>query len=224
MRGEVPPFYEYKVIHRDGQERWLYQSNFLVQNENGLPIALEAIVSDITQRKQLERELREQATTDGLTGIFNRRHFLARTEEEMQRIGRYGGKCTLLMVDIDHFKRVNDRLGHAAGDIILQQVAHLCRIATRTTDLLGRVGGEEFAILLLEAGGLEARLVAERMRQSIQNNHFKTEGSFPVSLQVSIGLAEYQGTKESLSELMIRADKALYRAKNEGRNRVAELE
>ena len=115
-------------------------------------------------------------------------------------------------------------MGHAAGDVVLQQVAHLCRRATRTTDLLGRVGGEEFAILLLEAGVMEAKLVAERLRQSIQHNLFKTEEGSPVSLQVSIGLAEYQGAKDSLSSLMVRADKALYRAKNEGRNRVAELE
>ena len=224
LLGEIPDTYEYKIIHKDGSARWLFQKNVAVRNANDSPIAIEAIVSDITERKLLEEELRLQATTDGLTGIFNRRHFLTRTEEELQRIGRYGGKCTLLMVDIDHFKRVNDRLGHAAGDVVLQHVALLCRKATRTTDLLGRVGGEEFAILLLEAGGLEAKLVAERLRQSIENNLFETEEGAQVSLQVSIGVAEYQIRKDSLSDLMIRADKALYRAKNEGRNRVAELE
>ena len=121
--------------------------------------------------------------------------------------------------------RTNDAMVRAnIVDVVLQHVALLCRKATRTTDLLGRVGGEEFAILLLEAGGLEAKLVAERLRQSIENNLFETEEGAQVSLQVSIGVAEYQIRKDSLSDLMIRADKALYRAKNEGRNRVAELE
>jgi len=172
--------------------------------------------------KQLDEELRRQATTDGLTGLFNRRHFLARADEELQRIHRYGGTCALLMLDMDNFKLVNDSFGHAAGDAVLQRFATLCRETARSTDLLGRVGGDEFAILLLETGILEARKIADRLLLNIRNTIFGQEESEPIKLGASIGMAEHQSKKEDFSELMIRADKALYRAKSEGRNRVVE--
>ena len=170
--------------------------------------------------KQLEEELRRQATTDGLTGLLNRRHFLARADEELQRVHRYGGTCALLMVDLDNFKLVNDSFGHAAGDTVLQQFTAICKGVTRGTDLLGRVGGDEFAVFLQETGISEAGQIAERLRQVIQNTVFGKEAEHQISLSVSIGVAEYQNKKESFSELMMRTDKAMYRAKSEGRNRV----
>ena len=130
----------------------------------------------------------------------------------------------MLMLDIDHFKKVNDKFGHAVGDIVLQRVAVLCREATRTTDLLGRVGGEEFAFLLLESGRAEAMQVAERLRLSMQNVQITVKEGIQIPIRVSIGVAEHHVSKETLSDLMNRADKALYRAKSEGRNRVAEME
>lgn len=211
---------EYRVRHKDGAWHWHTSSLSPMRDLDSATGALIGIDRDINDRKLLEEELRLQATTDGLTGIFNRRYFLMRAEEELQRIRRYGGKCALLMVDIDHFKEVNDNFGHDSGDVVLKMVANLCRDAMRTIDLLGRVGGEEFAILLLETSVQEAVLVANRLRQSIQDNVFKTEDQQLIRLRVSIGVAEHYTTEESLNALMVRADKALYRAKNEGRNRV----
>ncbi len=219
--GEKQSNIEYRVRHQDGAWHWHTSSLSPMRdlgNESG---ALIGIDRDINDRKLLEEELRLQATTDGLTGVFNRRHFLTRADEELQRMRRYGGSCALLMVDIDHFKEVNDNFGHDSGDVVLKMVTDLCREAMRATDLLGRVGGEEFAILLLEVRVQEAILVANRLRQSIQDTVFKSEGHQLIRLRASIGVAEHYSAKETLNELMVRADKALYCAKNEGRNRVA---
>lgn len=218
--GEKQSNIEYRVRHKDGGWHWHTSSLSLMWDLDSATGSLIGIDRDINDRKLLEEELRLQATTDGLTGIFNRRHFLMRAEEELQRMRRYGGSCALLMVDIDHFKEVNDNFGHDSGDVVLKLVANLCREAMRATDILGRVGGEEFAILLLEASVQEAVLVANRLRQSIQDTVFRTDNQHLIRLQASIGLAEHFTTIESLNELMVRADKALYRAKNEGRNRV----
>ena len=218
--GEKQSNIEYRVRHKDGGWHWHTSSLSLMWDLDSATGSLIGIDRDINDRKLLEEELRLQATTDGLTGIFNRRHFLMRAEEELQRMRRYGGSCALLMVDIDHFKEVNDNFGHDSGDVVLKLVANLCREAMRATDILGRVGGEEFAILLLEASVQEAVRVANRLRQSIQDTVFRTDNQHLIRLQASIGLAEHFTTIESLNELMVRADKALYRAKNEGRNRV----
>lgn len=218
--GEKQSNIEYRVRHKDGGWHWHTSSLSLMWDLDSATGSLIGIDRDINDRKLLEEELRLQATTDGLTGIFNRRHFLMRAEEELQRMRRYGGSCALLMVDIDHFKEVNDNFGHDSGDVVLKLVANLCREAMRATDILGRVGGEEFAILLLEASVQDAVLVANRLRQSIQDTVFRTDNQHLIRLQASIGLAEHFTAIESLNELMVRADKALYRAKNEGRNRV----
>jgi diguanylate cyclase (GGDEF)-like protein/PAS domain S-box-containing protein len=195
----------------------------------GVPIAkggrtyVMGVFQDITERKRLEEQLQYQATTDGLTGIFNRRHFMARADEELQRIQRYSGTFSMLMLDIDHFKKINDRFGHAIGDIVLKQFTGVCKKATRNTDLLGRIGGEEFAILLPETGLASAKQVAERLCKSVQDHVFSTEDGLQISLSVSIGGAQHF-PDESLSELMVRSDQALYRAKKEGRNRVVVAE
>lgn len=179
-----------------------------------------AQVSLAIERKRMEEELKIQATIDGLTGIFNRRHFMDRAEEELHRIARYEGTCSMLMLDIDHFKNVNDNFGHAVGDAALRKVAGLCAESLRGTDLLGRIGGEEFAMILIETGVVEATQVAERLRLRIQDYDFRTAKDESVPLRGSIGVAERQFGDESLAALMIRADGALYRAKHEGRNKV----
>ena len=185
---------------------------------------ISAQVSLAIDRKRVAEALLVRANIDGLTGLFNRTHFLTSAEEELQRLHRYGGDCSLLMVDIDYFKQVNDTYGHAVGDIALQRVAALCSKAKRASDLLGRVGGEEFSMLLLEADVAEAKRVANRLRQSIQNTVLTTEAKVKIPLRVSIGVAQRQSDNEPLAELMVRADRALYRAKNEGRNRVVTAE
>ena len=216
--------YELELGCKDGSWVWVEINVEPHHDIHGNLVGLHGVTRDITERKRLDQKLQIQATTDGLTGIFNRGYFWTRANEELQRIQRYGGCCSLLMVDVDHFKQVNDNYGHAAGDAVLRWIARLCRAAIRDTDLLGRFGGEEFAILLLEMDAVEAVVVAERLRQSIYENHFINNDGTRIPLRVSVGMAQHQAATESLAELMLRADNALYRAKREGRNKVVEAE
>lgn len=195
------------------------QQSFSTEEIEVLSI-IAAQISMAIERKRAEEELQRHAIMDGLTGVFNRRHFLARANEELHRISRYNGCCSMLMLDIDHFKKVNDSFGHSVGDAALQRITGLCVTSLRETDLIGRIGGEEFTMLLLEAGAVQAQEIAERLRQSIEETVFFTEQGVRVPLRVSIGVAEYRVKSEVLAELMIRADKALYRAKHAGRNKV----
>ncbi|MBP2666645.1 MAG: putative signaling protein, partial [Firmicutes bacterium] len=179
-----------------------------------------AQVSMAIDRKRLEEELRQQAMTDGLTGVLNRRYFMLRLEEELRRIRRYTSDCALLILDMDHFKQVNDTYGHAVGDEVLRQVAAICGGILRDTDVLGRIGGEEFGILLLEGSAEVSLQVAERLRQSVEELAFCTDQGSTVPLRLSIGATECLQT-ESVATVLRRADKALYLAKNRGRNQVA---
>ena len=178
-----------------------------------------AQVSMAIERKRMEEGLHRQAKLDSLTGVANRRHFLACAEEELKRLERYHGACSLLMLDLDHFKKVNDLYGHAAGDTVLAGVARICAESLRSSDLLGRIGGEEFCILLVETGVDEALQAAERLRGQIRDTEIPIGPQDVVRPQASIGVAEWRGGSELLTALMGRADEALYRAKQNGRNR-----
>ena len=177
------------------------------------------IARDISERKKMQEELRQQAITDELTGVFNRRHFLFRADQELQRSRRYGGACSLLMLDLDGFKRINDAYGHPVGDKVLSIVVAICVRSLRSTDLFGRVGGEEFAALLTETDAKGAEVVAERIRLNIQAAVIDATDAAKIALSVSIGIATYQAL-DSLTSLIQRADEALYSAKSCGRNQV----
>ena len=179
-----------------------------------------AQVSMAIERRRLETELQIQASTDELTGLSNRRYFMTRAEDELNRINRFGKTCSLLLFDIDHFKRINDNYGHATGDDALKKISAICKQILRSTDLVGRIGGEEFSVLLIETGLSDAIVLAELLRQHFQNNPLVNAQGISIPMQVSIGAAERTSKDETLSDLMNRCDKALYRAKNEGRNRV----
>lgn len=175
---------------------------------------------DITERKQLEAELREQASTDALTGLPNRRHFLQRLEDELERVRRQTTReACVLMLDLDHFKRVNDQHGHAAGDSLLRHFANLLRQELRSTDTAGRMGGEEFALILPGSDLLAARTFAQRICDRLAV-HPLLLGGRPVSVTVSIGIAAITGDDLSADSVLLRADRALYEAKGSGRNRV----
>lgn len=184
-------------------------------------IGILGIARDISERKKMQDDLQQQAITDELTGIFNRRHFLFRADEETRRIRRYGGQCALLMLDIDSFKKINDVYGHCVGDTVLQAVAETCSRMIRDTDLFGRLGGEEFAILLMETDQIGAEVVAERIRAGIYHTEFCSLTEEIIHLSVSIGIAVFHAADETLASLISRADGALYEAKNNGRNQVA---
>ncbi len=175
---------------------------------------------DITERKRLNDELVQLATTDFLTGLPNRREFMARLEDEQARLQRdVGGRAAVLMLDIDHFKDINDAHGHDWGDAVLRHLAGLMRESQRKIDMLGRVGGEEFAILLPGADPEAARAFAERLRQRVAGTPMARDGS-SIAITVSIGIASLAPAERSGDAALVRADQALYRAKRGGRNRV----
>ncbi len=170
---------------------------------------------------RLFSEVKRLATTDDLTGISNRRHFLQLGERLFETARRYGQPLSVLMLDVDHFKRVNDRHGHAVGDQVLRAIALRCKDTLRSADLLGRYGGEEFAMLLPMTQAESAQsLLAERIRRAIAHEPFPTRTG-PVSVTASIGMATLSPVIESLEALLIRADASLYEAKAAGRDRVA---
>ena len=176
------------------------------------------IVRDITERRRHEQKLEQLATTDVLTGLANRRAFMARLEAELALAGPGGPQGMLVMLDLDHFKRVNDTYGHAAGDRVLVHLAQLLRgQALRQGDLAGRLGGEEFAVLLPRTSPQEGAVVAERLRVALENSLIDSGEGRMIAITLSAGVAPLAGTSESS---LAQADAALYRAKNSGRNRV----
>ncbi|MFW6350429.1 MAG: GGDEF domain-containing protein [Thiohalospira sp.] len=181
------------------------------------PVVLWVAVN-ITHRKRLEEELRRAATTDPLTGLANRQHLLDLAREEVVRARRYGHPLSLLMLDVDHFKRVNDTHGHAVGDEVLRAVAGTCRTSLRETDHLGRTGGEEFIAVLPETDAEGARRLGERLRTAVAAlEPPRRPADRPVTL--SVGVVTLR-PEEDLDALMLRVDDRMYAAKAAGRDAV----
>jgi diguanylate cyclase (GGDEF)-like protein len=174
---------------------------------------------DVTDLVRHADQLDHLASTDGLTDLPNRRQFFARAEDEWNRFQRYHRPLTLLMIDVDNFKSLNDRFGHSSGDRALQHFAALCKANTRSTDLVARIGGEEFAVLLPETDLGSARELAERLRVGIAEKPFTTIGGAETVITVSIGVAQASVSMSGFTRLMKLADDALYAAKANGRNR-----
>ena len=179
---------------------------------------------DRVRLERLNTELQHLATVDPLTGAWNRRHFLELANRELERARRYGRPLCALMLDVDHFKRINDTHGHATGDAALVALTDACRITLRSSDLLGRLGGEEFAVLLPETTMENACEVAERLRCAIAAIALPAPAGGTVELTASIGVAAADPQETSVEKPLSRADEALYRAKAQGRNRVAQIE
>lgn len=205
----------------------------LVRKETELSQTNEELLKEITIRKQTEAAIRESeealrvlSITDPLTGLFNRRHFNKLAVEELDRALRYARPLSVIMLDIDFFKRINDTFGHSIGDMVLEKVATIAKNTVRTADIPARYGGEEFVILLPETPMAEAATLAERLRRQIEEASFMVENCstrVTISLGVndSFGKTEAKSTEKILSEFIAKADQALYAAKNGGRNRVA---
>lgn len=177
------------------------------------------IYSDVTDIIRNAQELERLATTDGMTGIYNRRHFLALADREWNRARRYHRPLSLLMIDIDYFKAINDCFGHQVGDEMIAHLAELARECKRDSDVLARIGGEEFALLLPETTLVQANVVAERLRCDVAEKPLGT-ASRSIPATVSIGVATTANSVVDFSALMKAADEALYDAKRAGRNRV----
>jgi diguanylate cyclase (GGDEF)-like protein len=177
------------------------------------------ILSDATEQALLMRRLEDLATIDGLTGAYNRRHFLDVGKAEVARAWRYGHPISLIILDIDLFKRVNDTWGHEAGDRILHEACRIIKSVLRSVDIFGRHGGDEFAILLPETSPEQAAGVAERLRTSLSAHSVKVTDDASVSFTVSIGVAgAIRIVEESIDSLIRSADAAMYKAKEAGRD------
>lgn len=176
----------------------------------------EALQEEIAKRLKLEKQLLHQTRTDELTGATNRRYFMQLGEEEIDRSHRYGRPMSLLMIDLDHFKQINDKYGHSIGDEALRRFSQLCSSTLRKSDIFGRLGGEEFAIIIPEESLQGAVQTAERLRGRVE----ETFSSTPYRLTVSIGVTELNDNDHHLGDMLRRADNMMYKAKHRGRNRV----
>lgn len=204
------------LLHRDGSRR---DFEVLATNLLHLPAVSGIVVNlrDITERKRLMDQLEILSETDILTGALNRRGFARTAEREFERLRRRREKVTLVMIDIDYFKAVNDTYGHAAGDLILSKVAECCRAHIRPQDLLGRLGGEEFAILLADGDQIAAQGAVSRLKAAIAVSSISSIKGC-VSVTASFGIATVDPGLVEVADALARADEALYEAKEAGRN------
>jgi diguanylate cyclase (GGDEF)-like protein len=177
------------------------------------------IYANVTDLVRNAEQLEKLATTDGMTGLHNRRQFMKLAEAEWGRFQRHGRPLSLLMLDVDYFKSINDRFGHYVGDQVVAQIAALCREGRRVSDVVARIGGEEFALLLPETTAQAAYAVAERLRRDVEVSPLLSNGN-GLAVTVSIGVAEAGPGMSGIIGLMKDSDRALYEAKGAGRNRV----
>lgn len=204
-----------RVLSAWQHRAWLFAAGYLML----AALALLALRVQLATERQRE-EMRKLANTDALTGIANRRHIMELGNREFSRAGRYGSALSVLMLDIDRFKSVNDRWGHQTGDRVIQQLAKLMLLFVREQDMCGRLGGEEFALILPETDAAGAKPIAERLREKIEAcTSVQADGAVVVRFTVSIGIASLTPGDASFEALLQRADGALYRAKESGRNR-----
>lgn len=190
-------------------------SNLLV----GLCATCLVLVASLWAVNRFQRQLEVLATTDGLTKLYNRRHFLELSKREIASALRYRYSVSLLLVDADHFKRINDTHGHEVGDSVLLSVAEALKAELREVDILGRLGGEEFVVLLPRTDGANALQAAERLREAVERREFPTSAGM-LRCTISVGVATSNSDTVDVEDLLRRADLAMYRAKELGRNRV----
>ncbi|MCH7923580.1 MAG: diguanylate cyclase, partial [Nitrospinae bacterium] len=179
-----------------------------------------AILRDVSKRQEMERKLEVLATTDALTKLYNRAYFTSKLEEEFQRAERYNAHLSLMLIDIDHFKSVNDTYGHQAGDAYLEAIAGLVASSVRQVDTVARYGGEELAVILPSTNLSEAMVLADRLRERVEAFDVSC-GGHAIRRTISIGVASLtEGSAKSTDEFLTAADRALYMAKRGGRNLV----
>ena len=245
QEGKTPNFEnEYRILHKDGSFKWMLCRGIAIRDEKGKAFRIAGSQSDITLRKAAEKQLEdalsdlkfalasekvlldeldkknkeliELSITDGLTGLYNHRFIQERFEFEFKRIKRYGGHLACMMIDIDHFKSINDTYGHQFGDYVLREIAKIIQSKSREVDICGRYGGEEFMIItnvILEY----AMTFATKIHAAIDQHPFMSDSN-RVHVTVSIGVADFREDMKSRHELIEHADQALYQAKEDGRN------
>ncbi len=207
------------------EERHFQLSNTFIRNRRGQFSGYLILVTDITQQKKGAFALEALAKEDGLTGLLNRRTFMDLAEVEHLRALRYRHSYAVIMLDLDHFKQINDTYGHQCGDKVIQEVAHRCKTILRSTDLVGRYGGEEFIVLIPETEDLAAILTAEKIWQVVSDMPIQLENATkPLTVTASVGVAVFTPNKEEgnpdLETMLSRVDEMLYASKKGGRNRI----
>ncbi|WP_426153697.1 diguanylate cyclase [Pseudomonas sp. DC3000-4b1] len=226
QRPHLLKFETYQPI--TGSEPFMYQNTtlFPLRSINNQVEHICLVIYDVTEvatnRRQLQMvnaQLQKLSSTDRLTGLYNRGHWEEALKHEYARHSRYGNDCTLIMFDIDHFKQVNDTYGHPGGDRVIQRVADMVREHVRDSDICGRYGGEEFALLLPDTDKEGGQILAERLRASIEETVVEHDGKL-IRFTISLGVADLQRPAADHQELIERADQALYTSKRSGRNRV----
>jgi len=220
MRGARRSYrLERRIVHATGRSVWVSLSVSLVRDSSGVPRYCIKQLEDISDRKRFEGQLAYLADHDALTGLYNRRAF-QRELEQRSAAGGDGGAVVVL--DLDHFKDINDTLGHAAGDEVIVRVARLLAKRLRRTDVLGRLGGDEFAMLLSGVSRAEAEAVIAELLRVVREQSVVSDGGHPIGLTASAGIALFDGsTPLSAEELLVSADIAMYDAKEAGRDRHA---
>lgn len=207
--------------HVDGTEVWISCSAQPVFDEAGAYIGYRGVDVDVTELTLAQRELEQMALHDPLTGLANRRKFMSRYELELARQRRSGGSLSLLLIDIDHFKEINDRWGHLVGDDCLRRIANVLSSNLRVVDLIARFGGEEFIVLLCDTGLEQALRIAEQLRQVVAATRLEAPDGTTIGLTVSIGVASRpDGDARDFDQLLADADAGAYAAKHAGRDRV----
>lgn len=222
--GETLEQEETRTLASSGETRVYWTVRKPMWDARGRIIGLCGVSTDITELQRLREELERRACTDPLTSLANRGHFEQIANHHLARARRSGESLTLLVMDLDHFKRINDTHGHPAGDLVLRGVAAQLQQLVRRCDLVGRIGGEEFAILLPNTAAHAAVVLAERLRQCLSEQRFTLTGGTQLGVTVSIGVAALIPDDTEFEPLFERADQALYRAKAAGRNQVASMQ
>jgi diguanylate cyclase (GGDEF)-like protein/PAS domain S-box-containing protein len=222
MRGEIESFHrEKRLLRAVGEPIWVAQHLSLLRGRDGEPLQFVQQVVDVTERRRLETELRHLADHDPLTGLLNRRGLEAELERQVGHVNRYGDRGALLVLDLDHFKTVNDTLGHEAGDQLIVAVAGILEERLRESDTVARLGGDEFAILLPEADLESAQDVAQQLVADIHEHAIVSAGQVPRHVSASVGVTTFQQGITSGEEVLVSADLAMYEAKEAGRGRLA---
>ena len=219
-----------RFFHKNGSLVWMEVSARMVEDlETGQPKEMILVARDLTERKKLEDQLLAMAMTDGLTGLSNRRAFDAELERQWIQVLENSSQVSLVLLDIDHFKQLNDEYGHLAGDDCLRVIGAAVRSAVRGADVVARYGGEEIAIILPSTDPAEALKIAEAVRTAIEDLNIEHAGNpeggnkVTASLGVATALARAGGAIRMPESLVLSADKALYMAKSEGRNCVRKV-
>ncbi|MCH4812638.1 sensor domain-containing diguanylate cyclase [Vreelandella neptunia] len=209
---------KYRIIQPNGCIRWLHEIADNTSPDD--PNILLGTLHDITAHKALEEKLRKQAITDDLTGVFNRRYFMKRLRQAFSHFRRSEKNVAVLLFDVDYFKTVNDTYGHAIGDQVLQQVCRLFKERFRETDIIGRLGGEEFAVLLFEVSSEDAVAIADGIRQALADHPFTTEAGGTFHISITCGVSSFAADDPTEDCILHRADKSLYLGKRQGRDQV----